>query len=454
MVVACPACHTRYRVNGSVTLAGETSFECSQEECKHIFVYNPPVLWKGNTSSDIDPPADPPIPDSPSQQEPASQNEAKQSPQAEASRPEPAPELASESASESITRLVPGLLGQGKDTQTGAGQTLGAHLQSMIAQQGAVEDAAEDLMQEFGSNSDQDPAPDSRQDVLRDSVPASAEDVPSWKTPQSQREVERSFALQPSVSMAPSCQEEEDEEPRLKFAYRDQDEQNGQGAEQQYEQEDAQYEQGEMQEYEREEAFLPLRTVFLLLVGCVLGYAALSYYALSDLQETKLRLRNLPFVGDVFAAEPFSESHITLTNLSGSFWLSKDNRRVFAVAGTAVNNASSPARLVQIEGTLYNQVGKKVGQEIVFCGNEANSNLLQSLTVRDIETLQNLAPPKDFRIPAGHEVNCLLVFTKPPATVAELGGRVVSVQFEELHGPLASVQLEEVEARSERPPRL
>ncbi len=386
MVVACPACHTRYRVNGSVTLAGETSFECSQEECKHIFVYNPPVLWKGNTSSDIDPPADPPIPDSPSQQEPASQNEAKQSPQAEASRPEP--------------------------------------------------------------------APDSRQDVLRDSVPASAEDVPSWKTPQSQREVERSFALQPSVSMAPSCQEEEDEEPRLKFAYRDQDEQNEQGAEQQYEQEDAQYEQGEMQEYEREEAFLPLRTVFLLLVGCVLGYAALSCYALSDLQGTKLRLRNLPFVGDVFAAEPFSESHITLTNLSGSFWLSKDNRRVFAVAGAAVNNASSPARLVQIEGTLYNQVGKKVGQEIVFCGNEANSNLLQSLTVRDIETLQNLAPPKDFRIPAGHEVNCLLVFTKPPATVAELGGRVVSVQFEEPHGPLASVQLEEVEARSERPPRL
>ena len=386
MVVACPACHTRYRVNGSVTLAGETSFECSQEECKHIFVYNPPVLWKGNTSSDTDPPADLPIPDSPSQQEPASQNEAKQSLQAEASRPEP--------------------------------------------------------------------APDSRQDVLRDAVPASAEDVPSWKTPQSQREVERSFALQPSVSMAPSCQEEEDEEPRLKFAYRDQDEQNEQGAEQQYEREDAQYEQGEMQEYEREEAFLPLRTVFLLLVGCVLGYAALSYYALSDLQETKLRLRNLPFVGDVFAAEPFSESHITLTNLSGSFWLSKDNRRVFAVAGTAVNNASSPARLVQIEGTLYNQVGKKVGQEIVFCVNEANSNLLQSLTVRDIETLQNLAPPKDFRIPAGHEVNCLLVFTKPPATVAELGGRVVSVQFEEPHGPLASVQLEEVEARSERPPRL
>ena len=101
--------------------------------------------------------------------------------------------------------------------------------------------------------------------------------------------------------------------------------------------------------------------------------------------------------------------------------------------------------------------GQKVRQEIVFCGNEANGNLLQSLTVRDIETLQNLVPPKDFRIPAGQVANCLLVFTKPPATVAELGGRVVSAQFEEPHGPLASVQPGEVDSRvgsPQRPPRL
>jgi len=289
------------------------------------------------------------------------------------------------------------------------------------------QNAAEDVPPEFSSHSDQD--------TLGDSVPASAEEVPFWKTPQS--EVEGSLAPQPSISMASSRQGEQE-------------------AEQQYDQ----YDQGEIQDYEGEEAFLPLRTVFLLLVGFVLGYAALGYYALSDLQETKLTLRNLPLVGNVFAAEPFSESHITLTNLSGSFWLSKDNKRVFAVAGTAVNNASSPARLVQIEGTLYNLVGKKVGQQIVFCGNEANSNLLESLTVHNIETLQKLVPPKDFRIPAGQEANCLLVFTKPPATVADLGGRVVSARFDEPHGPLASVQLEEAEvkpvgpAKSASPPQL
>ena len=433
MVVACPACHTRYRVDGSVTLAGETSFECSQEECKRIFVYTPPVLWKGNASSDVDSRVDPPIPDSSSQQEPASQNDATHSPHVEASGPEPAAGPASESASEPMTGPAPGFLDQGTDTWAGAGQTLGAHLQSMTDQQNAAEGAAEDTIQEFGpkfgSNSDQDSGPDSRQDFHHDSV---------------QSQIEHSFAPPPSVSTM-YRQEEEDEESRLKFAYRDQ-------AEQEYETDD-QYKQGEVQEYEAEEAFLPIRTVFFLLVGFVLGYAALGYYALSDLQGTKLTLRNLPFVGNVFAAEPFSKSHITLTNLTGSFWLSKDNRRVFAVAGTAINNASSPARLVQIEGTLYNQVGKKVGQEIVFCGNEANSNLLESLTVRDIETLQKLVPPKDFRIPAGQEVNCLLVFTKPPATVAELGGRVVSARFEEPHGPLASAQLGEAEAGRERPER-
>jgi hypothetical protein len=87
----------------------------------------------------------------------------------------------------------------------------------------------------------------------------------------------------------------------------------------------------------------------------------------------------------------------------------------------------------------------------VFCGNEANAKLLESLTVRDIATLQNLVPPKDFRIPAGQEANCLLVFTKPPAAVAELGGRVVSAQFDDAQEPLMSAQLDGAEAR---PPRL
>ncbi|MCE2486339.1 MAG: zinc-ribbon domain-containing protein, partial [Desulfurellaceae bacterium] len=60
MVVACPACQTRYRVDAALVMAGETSFECCQEECGHVFVYTPPVLWKGNgQESETEPPSPP-----------------------------------------------------------------------------------------------------------------------------------------------------------------------------------------------------------------------------------------------------------------------------------------------------------------------------------------------------------------------------------------------------------
>ena len=178
-------------------------------------------------------------------------------------------------------------------------------------------------------------------------------------------------------------------------------------------------------------ALLSARNVLVLLGSVVCGYALLSYSALTHPGQTRQLLRQLPVVGSLLAAEPFSARHIRLNKLSGGFWLSKDNRRVFAVAGTALNTARVSARRVRIEGTLYNGVGEQLGQQRVFCGSEARAELLESLTVRDIATLQKFVPPQDFHIPAGRTVACLLVFTKPPGSVAEISGRVVSVQFDD-----------------------
>ena len=178
-------------------------------------------------------------------------------------------------------------------------------------------------------------------------------------------------------------------------------------------------------------ALLSVRNVLVLLGSVVCGYALLSYSALAHPGQTQQLLSQLPVVGSLLAAEPFSARHIRLDELSGGFWLSKDNRRVFAVAGTALNTARVSARRVRIEGTLYNGVGEQLGRQRVFCGSEARAELLESLTVRDIATLQKFAPPQDFHIPAGRTVACLLVFTKPPGSVAEISGRVVSVQFDD-----------------------
>jgi len=172
-----------------------------------------------------------------------------------------------------------------------------------------------------------------------------------------------------------------------------------------------------------------LRSIFILLGLITFGYAVLAAYCLWHLADTELALSRLPLLGSLFTDERFSARHISLGNLQGDFWTTKENHRVFAISGKAVNNAFLPARSIQIEGVLYDDQGKAVVQRVIFCGTETAATTLESLTVREIGILQNLVPPKQFNVPAGQSVNFLIVFTSPPAAVAEFSGRVVAAQF-------------------------
>jgi len=177
------------------------------------------------------------------------------------------------------------------------------------------------------------------------------------------------------------------------------------------------------------EIIFPLRPFFVFLGLLVSGYAILGWYCLSHLADAEAALARLPLLGSVFTTERFSGQQIALTGLQGRFWLTKDNRRVFAVSGKAVNDASVPARSIQIEGVIYDPGGRIVGQRVIFCGTETAARVLESLTAREIGILQNLVPPKQFNVPAGQAVNFLLVFTSPPPTIAEFSCRVIAAQF-------------------------
>ena len=41
MIIECPACHTRYRTDGSLSITESTLFECSREQCGYVFSYFP-----------------------------------------------------------------------------------------------------------------------------------------------------------------------------------------------------------------------------------------------------------------------------------------------------------------------------------------------------------------------------------------------------------------------------
>ena len=47
MIVECPACHSRYRIESAEVLDDSTFFECSQEGCRCVFPYSPPPLAGG-----------------------------------------------------------------------------------------------------------------------------------------------------------------------------------------------------------------------------------------------------------------------------------------------------------------------------------------------------------------------------------------------------------------------
>ena len=166
-----------------------------------------------------------------------------------------------------------------------------------------------------------------------------------------------------------------------------------------------------------------------LLVLFVVGYYLLGNRWRTNLADTEGMLARLPFVGSSFVASQFSPQHIVLSDLKSGFWVTKDSKRVFAIAGKATNNASVPASMIQIEGQLHDINGGTIEQRIISCGMGTPAESLPTLTTHEINVLQGLVPPKQFHVAPGQTVNFLIVFPNPPAAVTELSCRVATAQF-------------------------
>ncbi|MSQ48174.1 MAG: DUF3426 domain-containing protein [Deltaproteobacteria bacterium] len=174
---------------------------------------------------------------------------------------------------------------------------------------------------------------------------------------------------------------------------------------------------------------LSLNILFAFLGILLLGYVLLSVYGRMNLKSTEAILARLPLIGPRFIASQFSAHHIALSDLKTILAVTKDSKRILAIAGKATNTAPVPASTIQIEGTLYDTAGKVLVQQQTFCGTETAVETLPNLTTREISILQRLAPPKQFSVASGQSISFLIVFVNLPVTVAELGGRVLTVQF-------------------------
>ncbi len=349
MIVECPTCHTRYRINDSATLNESTLFECTQDRCREVFPCAPelfngdprpepeghlPVdILRADDDADQDEPFGVPLP-VPHQLAP--------SPPAQTKALSPPPQTRGPVSAPPVQPTVQPLSDFFEDEEEGFSLT------------GEEEEKEE-----------KPPVPPpTKPRIYTRSEPPPREPAPSGKQ------------VQPV-----------------------------------------------------EEPTLSLKVIFAFLGSLLLGYAFLGLYGRLNIESTEAVLARLPLIGPRFIASQFSAQHIVLSDLKSSLAVTKDSKRILAIAGKATNTAPVPASVIQIEGTLYDTTGKGLSQQQTFCGTETPVETLPNLTTREIGILQHLAPPKQFSVASGQSINFLIVFMNPPATVAELGGRVLAVQF-------------------------
>lgn len=181
-------------------------------------------------------------------------------------------------------------------------------------------------------------------------------------------------------------------------------------------------------DFRKEISFATVVGIIVFLVGI---YATAGIFALSFVETTASLFSQMPVLNRIIESKRPSNQQIVLTKLRGGFWQTKDQHTVFAIAGRAINETSWTAGDIQVEGTIYDKRGEVVGQQTIYCGTETAPEVLQSLTIREVQILRSLMPPKQFSVASGEAVDFLITFAKPPKQIAEFGGRVVEVKFDD-----------------------
>ncbi len=371
MIVECPSCHTRYRTEVAGAVDETTFFECSQADCGHVFQSVPPVVQIDH------------LPEQHSEPEATlSQVPAQIPAQAPAQAPADDPAFTFSNSLSSSDAL-----------------TTQPSVSDLSAEQNLQEQA------------DQDWSDSISPDLATDAAAEAADSTDFAQSAQSNRQAETDH-------FNPARQPERDNFPSTETPFFDEDQTN-----------EGRIELTPLPTPTPRETVFSLKLLVLFLGLIVAGYAGCTFVAFSYLEETAAVFSHVPVLGPLLDAERPSARHIALTKMRGSFWHTNDGHQIFAIAGRAVNQAGVPVQSIQIEGTLLSVSGKTLGQRHIFCGTETAPEVLESLTRRQVQILQSLMPPKQFRVPAGEGVDFLITFTEPPEQVVEFSSRIVAAQF-------------------------
>ena len=157
-------------------------------------------------------------------------------------------------------------------------------------------------------------------------------------------------------------------------------------------------------------------------VAVTLTFALLSIYLYTHRGRVTDLVAGLPMVGTNLAGAPLDPGDIQLTDVHGQYVRVQGDRLVFVISGTAVNNAPVPVGAIQIEGRI---IGAHEQHQLVFAGAAPRS--VEDLSEQEIDLLQTLEPPADWRLLPGEEGGFLVAFVNPPP-LREFSTQVVAAR--------------------------
>ena len=175
----------------------------------------------------------------------------------------------------------------------------------------------------------------------------------------------------------------------------------------------------------RRRSVLPLFVFFAVVVG---GYFLLAQELIRDRELAEAFTARLPLVGSSLAADRLLFRKVALNEVEGKFVRVKNDKDVFVISGTALNTASRPLRNIRVEGALLDEAGRPLRQETITCGGMDARRLLQGLSLREVEMLGKVEPPRRFRLDPGDTTSFAIVFANPPAEARDFSARVASAQ--------------------------
>lgn len=166
-----------------------------------------------------------------------------------------------------------------------------------------------------------------------------------------------------------------------------------------------------------------IRVLLLLVLGLVIIGGALYFINGPEQLEQAIQ--------QIFGQQtsPAESGKIDLTNLEGKFIKNKDAGELFVIRGEATNNFNEARAAIQVKGVIFDPNGKPLLQKTIFCGNPINDQELQVLPFDKLEEMMRNQFGKslnNMKVNSKDAIPFVIAFRNLPKNLSEFSVDVTS----------------------------